>query len=143
MLGSIPKEEENFKDVFSLGGDKSRGLDGFPMFFFQKEWNLVRKDVCSAVKEFFGANFFLKEIYSTFLFLVPKNMGADSLYQFRLISLFNSFYKSISRVLTSRLLLVLRSLISNQQNSFVLGRQILNSVITVHENMHSLSCSNN
>ena len=45
MLGAIPKEEEIFKVVFSLGGDKSPGSNGFPMFFFQKEWNWVGKDV--------------------------------------------------------------------------------------------------
>ena len=34
MLGSIPKEKENFQAVCSLGGDKSPGPDGFPMFSF-------------------------------------------------------------------------------------------------------------
>lgn len=36
FLSSIPKDEEIFKAVCSLGGDKAPGLDGFPMFFFQK-----------------------------------------------------------------------------------------------------------
>ena len=75
MLGSIPKEEEFFNIFFSLGGDKSLGLDGFPMFFFQKEWKLVGKDVCDVVKEFFGAKRMLKEINSTFLYLIPKSWG--------------------------------------------------------------------
>ena len=34
ILCSIPKEEEIFKAVCSLGGDKFWGLDGFSMFFF-------------------------------------------------------------------------------------------------------------
>ena len=53
LLGSIPKEDEIFKVICSLGGDKAPGLDGFPMFFFQKSWKLIEKDVCDAVKEFF------------------------------------------------------------------------------------------
>ena len=85
----------------------------------------------------------LKEINSTYLCLIPKKIGADSPDQFRPISLCNSFYKIISKVLTSRLLLVLPSLIDVQQNGFILGRQILNSVISSHENIHSLSYSNN
>ena len=40
MLGSIPREEEIFKAIFSLGGDKSPGLDGFPMFFFSKRMEI-------------------------------------------------------------------------------------------------------
>ena len=112
MLGAIPKEEKFFKVVFSLGGDKSPRPDGYPMFFFQKEWKLFGKDVCDAVKEFFGAKCMLKEINSTFLCLIPKKVGVDSLDHFRPISLCNSFYKIISKVLTSRLLLVLSSFIA-------------------------------
>lgn len=143
LLSSIPKDEEIFKAVCSLGGDKAPSPDGFPMFFFQKLWKLIGKDVCDAVKEFYGAKQMLKEINSTFLCLIPKNIGANSLDQFRLISLCNSLYKIISKVLTSRLLLVIPSIIVDQQNGFILGRQILNSVISVHQNIHSLSCSNN
>ena len=45
MLGSIPNDKEIYQAIFSLGGYKSPGLDVFPIFFFQKEWNLVGKDV--------------------------------------------------------------------------------------------------
>ena len=34
ILCSIPKEEEIYKAIYSLGGDKSLGPDGFPMLFF-------------------------------------------------------------------------------------------------------------
>ena len=85
----------------------------------------------------------LKEINSTFLCLIPKKVGANSPDQFRPISLCNSFYKIISNVLTSRLLLVLLDIIVDQQNDFILGRQILNYIIAMHENIHSLSYSNN
>ena len=86
MLGTIPNDKEIFQSVCSLGGDKSPGSDGFPMFFFQKEWNLVGKDVCCAIKEFYVAKRMLKEFNSTFLFLIPKKVGADSPDQFRPIS---------------------------------------------------------
>ena len=38
---------------------------------------------------------------------------------------------------------MLPSLILEQQNGFVPGRQILNSIISMHDNIHSLSLSNN
>ena len=114
MLSSIPKDEEIFKVVCSLGGDKAPGPDGFPMFFFQKLWKIVGKDVCDAVKEFFGAKQMLKEVNSTFLCLIPKKLGADSPDQFRPINLCNSFYKIISKVLTSRLVQVIPLIISDQ-----------------------------
>ena len=54
------------------------------------------------------------------------------------ISLCNSLYKIISKVLTSRLLKILPIIISKQQTGFLLGRQILDSIMMVHEVMHSL-----
>ena len=71
-------------------------------------------DVIEAVQEFFGANNLLKELNSTFLVLIPKVPGADSMDQFRLISLCSSFYKIILKVLTSKILNVLPLIISQQ-----------------------------
>ena len=79
-------------------------------------------DVVKVVQEFFGARSILKEINSTFLFFIPKVPRANSLDKFRPISLCNSFYKIISKVLTSRLLKLLPLIISQQQTGFVLGR---------------------
>ena len=78
MLSSIPKDDEIFKVVCSLGGDKEASPDGFPMFSFEKLWKFIGKDVCDVVKQFYGAKKMLKEINSTFLCLIPKKIGADS-----------------------------------------------------------------
>ena len=85
----------------------------------------------------------LKEINSTFLCLIPKNIGVESLEQFKPISLFNLIYKIISKVPILRLLSILLDLILEQHNGFIPGRQILNSIIFVQENIHSLSLFNN
>ena len=80
----------------------------------------------------------LKEINSSFLILIPKKPGADSLDLFRPISLCNSLYKILSKVLTFGLLNILPLIISKQQTGFVPGRQILDSIMMVHEVIHSL-----
>ena len=99
---------------FSLPADKSPGPDGFSTFFFQMYWPVIMKDVVKAVQEFFGARSILNEIKSTFLDLIPKVPGADTLDKFRPISLCNSFYKIISKVLTMRFLKLLPMIISQQ-----------------------------
>jgi len=68
--------------------------------------HVIMKDIVKAVQEFFGAISILKEINSTFLVLIPKVPGADTVDKFRPISLCNS-YKIISKVLTLRLLKLL------------------------------------
>lgn len=61
-----------------------------------------------------------------------KKVGVDALEFFRPISLYNL----ISKVLTMCILKILMNLISEQQNGFVSGRKILNSIIVVHEYIH-------
>ncbi|XVF12220.1 hypothetical protein REPUB_Repub08aG0096000 [Reevesia pubescens] len=40
--------------VFSLGAHKALGPDGFPGLFFHSFWNLIKKDVCAMVHDFFS-----------------------------------------------------------------------------------------
>ncbi|XP_059076532.1 uncharacterized protein LOC131875853 [Cryptomeria japonica] len=97
MLAAIPSNEEIKKVVFSFDGNKAPSLDGLPMFFFQNFWDIVESDVSSDVKEFFGARSLLKELNATFIVLIPKKKGANSLDAFWPINLCNSFNKSSLR----------------------------------------------
>lgn len=141
LIFSIPNDQEVREVIFSLPADKSPGPNGFPTFSFQMYWQVVMGDVVKVVQDFFGARSILKEINSTFLVLIPKTPRVDSLDKFRPISLCNSFYKIISKVLTSRFLKILPLIISQQQTSFVCGRQILDSILMVHEFIHSLEAT--
>lgn len=138
MLCAIPSVEQVWEALFSLPLDKSLGPDGFPTFFLQMYWKVVMKDVVKAVQELFGAKSLLKEINSTFLILISKFPRASTLDKFRPISLFNSFYKIISKVLTTRMIKLLPLIIFKKKSGFVPGRQILYSVMIVHQMIHSL-----
>lgn len=118
--------------------DKAPGPNGFPTLFFQVFWDIVNQDLVMAIQEFFGARNLLKESNATFLVLIPKTPGADSMDLFRPISLCNALYKIISKVLTLRFMKVLPVIISLQQFGFVPRRQILDSIMLVHEVIHSL-----
>ena len=72
---------------------------------------------------------FEKSLNATFLCLIPKKTNAINIKDFRPISLVGSLYKLLSKVLAHRLRCVLDKLIPNSQNSFVGGRQILDSIL--------------
>ena len=65
--------------------------------------------------------------------MIPKISNAINIKDYRPISLVGSIYKLLSKVLANRLRVVLDSLISETQNSFVGGRQILDSVLIANE----------
>ena len=79
FLTTILSNEEITKVICSFDGDKTPGPDGFPFLFFHKYWHIICEDVCNGVKEFFGSRKILKELNGTFLALIPKNLGADSM----------------------------------------------------------------
>ena len=56
---------------------------------------------------------------------------------FRPISLVDSIYKIISKLLANRLRRVISGIISKSQNAFVLDRQILDSVLIANECLDS------
>ncbi|XP_075665266.1 uncharacterized protein LOC142634913 [Castanea sativa] len=91
--------------------------------------------------DFFG-NFhqpsaFERSLNASFLNLIPKKCNTANIKDFRPISLVGSVYKLLSKVLADRLRVVLDKLISETQNSFVGGRQILDSMFIANECLDS------
>ena len=80
---------------------------------------------------------FEKSLNTTFISLIPKKVDATNIRDFRPISLIGSIYKLLSKILANRLKLVLDNVISESQNSFVGGRQILDSVLIANECLDS------
>lgn len=121
LISPFPKEEIK-SDVFSMEKYKALGPDAFLATFFQSFWHIVGKDVIVDVQEFQQNNALLKRWNMTFITLIPKIEGATDLKDFRPISLCNTIYKVITKVLANKLRNMLPNLILIEQDGFVKER---------------------
>ena len=76
----------------------------------------------NAVTSFFHTDNILRAFNDTLITLIPKIDNPLNLTQYRPISLCNTMYKIISKVLANRLKMVLNRCISESQSAFVPGR---------------------
>eukprot|EP00253_Pinus_taeda_P031705 PITA_31705 len=131
------EEEEFQKAIWSLHPDKAPGPDGFPISFYREYWQMIKKDILKMIRWVLRKGKLGGFTNSTYLALIPKENRPSTFSRFRPISLCNSAYKIITKILSSRLKPHLPSLISENQGDFLPNRHITDSILLVQEAIHS------
>ncbi|XP_039114040.1 uncharacterized protein LOC120249550 [Dioscorea cayenensis subsp. rotundata] len=126
-------QEEIRRAVFDLNADKAPGPDGFPIFFFQKYWEIVKDDIYKLCDDFYWGRANLERINWANIALIPKNQSSENPSQFRPISLINSSLKIISKILANRLRSKINALIDETQSAFIKGRCITDNIVAANE----------
>lgn len=117
----------------ALPSNKAPGPDGFTIEFFTTSWDLVGSDLVEAVQEFFVNGTLHRQVNATVIALISKFPGASSLKEFRPISLCNTVYKIISRLLANRLKLFIGDAVQRNQAGFINGRLLCENVLLASE----------
>ena len=96
-------DEEISIAIWSLKAFKAPGPDGLHVGFFQRFWHIVGGSVKEEVKQVFRDRKIPEYLNKTNIVLIPKKQGPESISNFRPISLCNSVYKIISKILVGRI----------------------------------------
>lgn len=129
----IPTMDEIMRTMFKLNPNKSPGPDGFTSRFYSCSWHILGREVTAAINNFFITGNLPTATNSTILTLIPKFPGASSIKDYRPISCCNTIYKVISKLLVSKLKLLLPEIILPNQSAFIKGRLLLENCLLASE----------
>ena len=138
-IGGAVSLEEIKAALWSLKAFKAPGPDGLHVGFFQRFWPVVGSSVVSVVKRAFSEKKIPDYLNRTHIVLIPKIQGPETLANYRPISLCNTVYKIITKVIVARLRPLLDKLVSPLQTAFIPGRKGVDNAIIVQEIIHTLS----
>ena len=127
------------KALFSIGDLKAPGPDGLHAIFFKRFWNMLRDDLVQEVLDAVNNATIPRGWNDTTIVMIPKVDNPNKVAQFRPISLCNVVYKVISKMLASRLKIILPEIISDHQSAFVPGRLITDNILLAYECIHTLN----
>lgn len=82
------------------------------------------EDVVHSVQDFFRTGVLLPNLNSNILIHIPKVPGADSLGDFRSITLANFQFKIVTKILADRLAHITMRIVSVNQQGFIRDRQM-------------------
>ena len=117
-------EQEIKTTINLLKINKSPGDDGIVSEFYKEYWYLIHKEFTRVVQHIFAANTLSPSQYNAILTLLYKKGEREDIRNWRPISLLNTDYKIITKILAERLKKVLPSIIHSDQKGFVQGRNI-------------------
>jgi len=126
-------DKEIYDAVFHMDPHKAPGPDGFGASFYQDHWVVIRDLLCTAIKDFFCSGKLLKEVNHTFLALIPKVTNPETTAQYRPISLCNTVYKILAKILVNRMRPILQRIIHPTQSAFIPHRTIHDNILIAHE----------
>lgn len=124
--------------IFQMEHNKAPGPDGFPAEFYQVFWETIKDDLMALFDDFCKGCLPLHSLYFGTIILLPKLNEAVRIEQYRPICLLNVSFKIFTKMALNRLVMVAHKVISPTQTAFLLGRNIMEGFVVIHETIHEL-----
>eukprot|EP00253_Pinus_taeda_P006943 PITA_06943 len=137
IMREVSKEEVE-SIIKSMAKNKSPGPDGWTIELFQHFFDQIDAELTELVEESRRKGEVYQPFNSTFIALISKKEVPENFEYFRPISLCNSIYKIITKVIAVWLKPILSRCISNEQFGFLDGRQIHEAIGVAQETIHSV-----
>ena len=129
LLNSMISAEEVSDAVLDLKNNKCPGPDGIPIDFYKVFWKYLRNNLIQVIEYNYNTKSMHKSASQGVLNLIPKkNKDSRILKNLRPITLLNTDYKIIEKVLVNRIIPELANIIHQDQKGFLPNRRIAHNI---------------
>jgi len=136
ILGKMPSANELESAVKNMNRNKSPGLDGIPVEFYQTFWEEIKDEFIRMMHYCWEIGSLPLSSRTAVISLIHKSGHKGNLKNYRPISLINVDYKLLTYVFASRLHNVLGDIIHTDQTGYIQGRYIgcsVRNIIDIYE----------
>ena len=121
--------EEIHKAVKSLALNKTPGIDGLPVEFYRVLWEDIKDILLNTYKNSFRKGLLTTSQRQGIINLIPKkDKDLTDLKSWRPLSILNTDYKSLTKVLVNRLKIALPEVINADQIGYMSGRSCFENI---------------
>lgn len=118
-LGRPIENGEVEKAIFAMKAWKAPDPDSFQAAFYQSNWHMIANDFYKFASSIWQNPSSISQVNDTDICLIPKTNKPEFVTQFRPVSLCNVCYKVITKVIVSRLKLLIADIVSPFQTGFI------------------------
>ncbi|GMI65454.1 hypothetical protein HRI_000214700 [Hibiscus trionum] len=125
--------EEIWETIRASDGNKAPGPDGMNLDFYKKIWPHIKDKVLRFCEDFYKGKINDKFYNHSFLAMIPKKESPKMVEDYRPISLVNSLYKIVAKILSKRLSSCISEVVGENQFAFIPGKQISDCALIANE----------
>jgi hypothetical protein len=127
---------EDLEEVLHImKGDTAPRPDALPVTFYKRFWPALKGPTLQLLNDFALGRVDVSSLHFGILSLIPKVSGADSIKQFRPITLINVILKFIAKAYAIRLAPFVHMTIDRSQTIFIKGRALHDGVLALHKTL--------
>ena len=108
-------DKEIYRAVMNLNTNKSPGIDGIPIEFYQKYWGIVKHEIVQIIKNISKGTLLSHHQKQAIITLIPKGGDLELLKSWRPISLICCDTKIVAKILANRIKPLMSKIISSNQ----------------------------
>jgi hypothetical protein len=130
-MGTPFDQEEIQHTIRASRRRKAPGMDGLVREFYVRNWYLIRADMTVILNQMFWEGQITKNQKHGVIICLPKVPGGSTPQEYRPITLLNTDYKILARLIARRLRPVLEDHLTSTQYCGVSGNSILDAAATI------------